>query len=165
MRTIQLASKIGKCLCAVFCYHLTNQQRKHQNNHFTALFPGPPGWASARRELLDFMTQGKMNRGRHTNHPDGRHSIWTNQCPPPPSPQLRHVWTIGKKKLVKQQYLLHISSQYGELWPTSGWDRIVSLEHPSKFQQLSRLGSVTARHSNSRHQPNFVVLNIVRHLY
>jgi len=24
-------------------------------NHFTALFPGPPGWASARKELLDFM--------------------------------------------------------------------------------------------------------------
>ena len=30
------------------------------------------------------------------------------------SSQLRHVPTIGKK-LVKQQYLLHISSQYGEL--------------------------------------------------
>jgi len=25
--------------------------------------------------------------GRHNDHPDGRHSIWTsNQCPPPPSP-------------------------------------------------------------------------------
>jgi len=24
------------------------------------------------------------------------------------------------KKLVKQQYLLHVSSQYGELWPTNG---------------------------------------------
>jgi len=33
--------------------------------------------------------------------------------------QLRHVLTIGKK-LVKQQYLLHISPQYGELWPTNG---------------------------------------------
>jgi len=28
--------------------------------------------------------------------------------------QLRHVSTIGKK-LIKQQYLLHMSSQYGEL--------------------------------------------------
>jgi len=27
---------------------------------FTALFPGPPGWASARRELLDFMVQGRL---------------------------------------------------------------------------------------------------------
>ena len=35
------------------------------------------------------------------------------------SPQLRHVSTIGKK-LVKQQYLLHMSPQYGELRPTSG---------------------------------------------
>jgi len=35
-------------------------------------------------ELLDFMVQEKINRGRHTNHPAGRHSIRTNQCPPPP---------------------------------------------------------------------------------
>jgi len=35
------------------------------------------------------------------------------------SSQLRHVSTIGKK-LVKQQCLPHISSQYGELPPTSG---------------------------------------------
>jgi len=35
------------------------------------------------------------------------------------SSQLRHVLTIGKK-LVKQQYLLHMSPQYGELRPTKG---------------------------------------------
>ena len=35
------------------------------------------------------------------------------------SSQLRHVSTIGEK-LVKQQYVLHISSQYGELRPTGG---------------------------------------------
>ena len=28
---------------------------------------------------------------------------------------------------------MHMSSQYGELRSTSGWDRFVSLEHPSKF--------------------------------
>jgi len=44
--------------------------------------------------------------------------------------QLRHVLTIGKK-LVKQQYLSHTSSQYGELRLASGWDRFVSLGHPS----------------------------------
>jgi len=27
-----------------------------------------------------------------------------------------------KKKNVKQQYLPHMSSQYGELLPTNGWD-------------------------------------------
>ena len=39
--------------------------------------------------LLDFMVQRNINRGRHTDHPDGRHSIRTsNQCPPPPSPHI-----------------------------------------------------------------------------
>jgi len=51
-----------------------------------------------------------------------------------------------KKRLVKQQYLPHMSLQYAELRPTSGWDRFVSLGDPSKFQRVSRLGSVTARH-------------------
>jgi len=46
------------------------------------------------------------------------------------SSQLRHVSTI-RKKLVNQQYLLHMSPQYGELRPTSGWDHFVSLGHPS----------------------------------
>ena len=46
----------------------------YTHNRFTALFPGPPGWAGARRELLDFMVQGKINRGRHTNHSARRHS-------------------------------------------------------------------------------------------
>jgi len=50
-------------------------------------------------------------------------------------------------------------SQNGELRPTSGWDLLSSLGHPSKFQRVLRLGSVTARHSSSGRQPNFVVLN------
>jgi len=53
---------------------------------FYGPFPGPPGWAGTRRELLDFMVQGKSNRGRHADHPAGHHSILTKQCPPPPSP-------------------------------------------------------------------------------
>jgi len=57
-------------------------------NRFTALFLWPPGWPDARRELLDSMVQGKINRGRHTNHPDGCPSIRTNQCSPPQSPRL-----------------------------------------------------------------------------
>jgi len=50
------------------------------------------------------------------------------------------------EKNVKQQYALQMSPQYGELRPTSGCDRFVSLEHPTKFQLVSRLGRVTARH-------------------
>ena len=61
------------------------------------------------------------------------------------SSQLMHV-SIIRKRIVKQQYVLYMSSQYGELRPTSGWDRFVSLGHPTKFQLVSRLGSVTARH-------------------
>jgi len=76
--------------------------------------------------------------------------------------QLRHVSTIGKK-LVKQQYFPHMSSQYGEVQPTSGWDRFSCLEHPSKFQLVLRLGFVTARHSSSGRQPNFEALNRGRH--
>jgi len=55
--------------------------------------------------------------------------------------------------------------QYGELRPTNGWDLLVSLGHHCKFQRVSRLGSVTARHSSSGHQSNFVALNRGRHLY
>jgi len=70
-------------LCAVPHTHT-----HHTHNRFTALSPGPPGWAGARRELLDFMVQGKINRGRHTDHLAGCHSIRTNQCLPPPSPHI-----------------------------------------------------------------------------
>jgi len=80
------------------------------------------------------------------------------------SSQLRHVSTIGKK-LVKQQCLPHISSHYGERWPTSGWDLLASLRHPCKFQLVSHLGSVTALHSSSGHQPNFAALNRGHCLY
>jgi len=40
--------------------------------------------------------------------------------------------TIGKKH-VKQQYLLHMSSQYGELQPTNGWDRSGSWRAPRQI--------------------------------
>ena len=56
------------------------------------------------------------------------------------SSQMRHVSTIGKK-LVNQQYLLHMFPQYGEHRPTSGWDRFGSLGRPSYFQRLPRLGA------------------------
>jgi len=72
---------------------------------------------------------------------------------------------VNRKKCVKQQYLLHMSLQYGEHRPTNGWDRFTSLGHSCKFQRVSRLGRITARHSSSRRQPNFVALNRGRHLY
>ena len=62
---------------------------------FYGHFPGTPEWAGARRELLDFIMQGKINRGRHTDHPARRHSIWTNQFPPPASPHFFHFLQAG----------------------------------------------------------------------
>ena len=52
---------------------------------------------------------------------------------------------INDRKKVRQQYLLHMSLQPGELRPTNDCDLLASLGHPSKFQRVSRLGSVTAR--------------------
>jgi len=84
------------------------------------------------------------NTGRK-NDPKNRHLGTIPQLCRAMSSQLRHLSTIGKK-LVKQQYLLHMSPQYGELRSTSGWDHFGSLGHRSYFQRLSRLGSVTTRH-------------------
>jgi len=61
----------------------------------------------------------------------------------------------SENKLVKQQYFIHVSSQYGELRPISGWDRFISLWHPSKSQRLSRLAFVTAATSLTGGEPNF----------
>ena len=44
------------------------------------LFPGPCGWASARRKLLlDFMVLERIKRGRYTDNLGGCHFIRTNQ--------------------------------------------------------------------------------------
>jgi len=42
---------------------------------------------------------------------------------------------------------------------------IGGLEHPGRFQRVSCLGSVTAWHSSSEHQPNTAALNRGRQLY
>jgi len=69
------------------------------------------------------------------------------------------------KKLVKHQYLPQMYSKYGEHRPNSRWDLLASLGLPCKFQRVSRLGSITARHCSSGRQPNFATLNRGRHLY
>jgi len=82
----------------------------YHHNRFTALFPGPPGWAGARTELLDFMVQGKIKRGRHTDHPAGRHSIRTSQCPPPPSP-IFFIYRVKWNKTSSQKGARYISQR------------------------------------------------------
>jgi len=66
-------------LCILTRYHTTTTVLQ-------PFFRDHPGEPVPEEKLLDFMVQGKINGGRHTENPAGRHSIRTNQCPPPPSP-------------------------------------------------------------------------------
>jgi len=51
-------------------------------------FPDHPGELVPEENFRTLWCKGRLTeaRGRHTDHPAGRHSIRTNQCPPPPSP-------------------------------------------------------------------------------
>ena len=79
------------------------------------------------------------------------------------SSEIRHVSTI-RKNLVNSntsstcpRNMMNVGLLTAEI--------LASMGHPCKFQRLSRLGSVTAWHCSSGHQPNFVALNRGRHLY
>jgi len=48
----------------------------------------------------------------------------------------------NRKKLVKHQYVLHMSPQYGELRPTSGWDRSVVWGTPVNFNGFRVLAAL-----------------------
>jgi len=84
------------------------------------------------------------------------------------SSQLTHSSTIGKK-LVKQQYLLHTSSQYGELRPTSGWDHWSFWDTPSNFKGFRVFVSLMhRRHSTEVNQTLHDVwpsLGLVHYIY
>ena len=71
----------------------------------------------------------------------------------------------NRKKLVKQQYVLHMSPQYGKLRPTNGWDRSGSLGHPCKISTGFSSWQRYCTASSSGRQPNFAALNRGRHLY
>ena len=69
-------------------------------------FRDHPGEPVPEEKLLDFMVQGKINRGRHTDHPAGRHSIWTKQCQPPLSPHFLQAGcpSCRPTNIVTEQY-------------------------------------------------------------
>jgi len=77
---------------------------------------------------------------------------------------LRHVSTIGKKMLDSDMSPIypHNMVNFGQLAAEIG---SVVWGQPIKFQRVSRLGFVTARHSSSGRQPNFAALNRGRKLY
>jgi len=72
------------------------------------------------------MVQGKINRGRHRDHPAGRHSIRTNQCPRLPSPRFLQAGCSSCRptnsvKALKACYQLLPRPSYGHsqsLWST-----------------------------------------------
>ena len=73
------------------------------------------------------------------------------------------LYLSNRKNLVKQQYLLHMFPQYGELWSTSGWDRSGRLGTPAN---TLRWNSVT--NSNFMALKSFsawLCLDILRSLY
>jgi len=103
-------------------------------------------------QVWNVLHAARWNTGRKKS-PKIRHLSTIAQLCGAASSQLKHAWTIGIN--VKQQYLLHTFSKYGELRPNNGWDRFGSSGHPSKFQRVSTLGFVTAPTSLNGGQPNF----------
>jgi len=109
---------------------------------------------SANLEYLSEMCCKQLvGNTRRKNSPQIRHLRTISQSCRAICSQLWHISTV--RKMVKQQYLLHISSQYSEFRPTNSWHRLTSLGHSSKFKQVSGLCFVTAPTSLNGGQPNF----------
>ena len=62
--------------------------------------PGEP----CQKRTSGLIVEGEINRGRHTGHPAGRHSIRTNQSPPPPSPiiHVKGFWKLDSANVILQ---------------------------------------------------------------
>jgi len=88
----------------------------HRRLPYFQTWCGPSANLGCRSEMC--CTQLARNAGCKKS-PKIRHVRTIAQLCRAISSQLRHVLTIGKK-FVKQQYLLHMSSQDGELRPTNG---------------------------------------------
>ena len=52
------------------------------------------------------------------------------------------AWIDNRKKIVKQQYLPHMCSQYGELLPNNGWELLTSLGNPANFNGFRVLAAL-----------------------
>jgi len=104
---------------------------------------------------------GNTGRRNHTkNSPSGRHrttlSVYIFAT---------KAWSAIGKNLLNSNISHMMSLQYHELRPTSGWCLLASLGHPCKFQRVSCLGIVTARHVSTGHQPNLAALSRRHHRY
>ena len=82
---LDVSTKSTRFVAALLPTYTQRAVHTQTRNRFVALFPGLPGWAGARRNLYGARED---NRGRHTNHPAGRHSVRTNQRPTSHHPPL-----------------------------------------------------------------------------
>jgi len=75
-----------RAMLPVISDELMSIHHHHHHNHFMAFFPDHPGEPVPEENFWTLWCKGRLTETRHTNHSAGRHSVWTNQCPPPPSP-------------------------------------------------------------------------------
>ena len=129
-------------------YHRKRTLTTHQT--FYGPFSGTPGWAGVRRELLDFMVQGKINRGRHTDHPDGRHYIRANQCSPPPSPIFLKAGCPSCRPAISVKTLKAKKRTLSNMKTTGK----ATGNHPGKYV-ISETVSMQPRHSSMYRQPSW----------
>ena len=85
------------------------------------------------------MVQGKINRGRHTDHPAGHHSIRTNQCPPPPSP---HFYRPHALPAAQPKH----------------WRQLAKCDFLYNCEAVDKISSDTGRHAVLLWQVNLVTL-------
>jgi len=99
------------------------------------------------------------------------------KCRTQKSPKIRHPGTIAQICLTISSQVRHVHvSTIGKMvklqcLPTCPYNMVdfgplaAEICWRSKFQRVSHLGSVTARHSSSGRQPNFASFNRGRHLH
>ena len=76
---------------------------------FYGPFSGTTRVSRCQKRTSGLTVQGEINRGRHTDHPAGRHSIWTNQYPLPSN---RHHRSCGDRLEGKGENYQICSVQY-----------------------------------------------------
>jgi len=104
-------------VCSYFFFSSPNLSRRRLDvRHTSTQWCGLSANLRCRSET--FCTSFTENTGRK-KVAKNRHLGTIAQICRAISLQVRHVSTIGKK-LIKQQYVFHMFSQYGELRPTSG---------------------------------------------
>jgi len=85
------------------------EEPPHTTTIFRRFFRDHPGEPVPEANFWTLWCKGKINSGRHTDHPAGRHSIRTNQCPPQPSP----IFTEKKKKKQEENIMSASATQGG----------------------------------------------------